>query len=224
MKLHGMPLSNYYNMAKHAVLMKGIACEFVAARPSQEPVFLEKSPMGKVPMLETEHGCITETDAILDYLDEAFPGPKLFPEDPFARAKVRQLMKVQELYVETPAHNLIGVLFGRELPAHVKEASQPAARKGLAALGRLAQFNPWIAGTEFTAADIFVFHSLVLSSRLTKLVYDWDLLMELPGLASWFEKVAAREITQQLMAENRAAAEALAARQGAGLRAEISAS
>ncbi|HEY0963589.1 MAG TPA: glutathione S-transferase family protein, partial [Pseudomonadales bacterium] len=116
MKLHGIALSNYYNMAKHAVMLKGVECEFVTTRPSQEPDFLAKSPMGKVPLLETKQGFLSETDAILDYLDEACPGPKLFPQDAFAKAKVRQLMKVQELYVETPAHNLIGALFGREVP------------------------------------------------------------------------------------------------------------
>ena len=212
MKLHGIPFSNYYNMAKHAVLFKGIACEFVTTRPSQEPDYLAKSPMGKIPLLETEQGCITETDVILDYLDEVFPTPRLFPQDAFARAKVRQLMKVQELYIETPAHNLIGLVFGRDLAQHVKDASQAEARKGLAALARLVQFGPWIAGGEFTAADIVVFHSFVLSNRLTKLSYGWDMLPEVPGLVAWFERVGALDITQRIMADNQAAADALAGR------------
>ena len=168
--------------------------------------------MGKVPLLETDHGFISETDAILDYLDEACPGPELFPQDPFARAKVRQLMKVQELYIETPAHNLIGVIFGREVPQHVKDASQPAARKGLAALGRLVHFKPWIAGNELTAADIFVFYSFVLSNRVTKLTYGWDMLAEVPGLAPWFERFGTLDITRRIMADNQAASDALAAR------------
>lgn len=212
MKLHGIPLSNYYNMARHAVLLKGIACEFVNTRPSQEADYLQRSPMGKVPLLETDQGYLSETDAILDYLDEAFPGQKLFPADPFARAKVRQLMKVQELYVETPAHNLVGVIFGREVAQHVKDASQPAVRKGLAALGRLVKFSPWIAGSEFTAADIVVFYSFVLSNRLAKLTYDWDMLPEVPGLAAWFERFGALDVTKRIMADNQAAMDALAAR------------
>jgi glutathione S-transferase len=212
MKLHGVPLSNYYNMAKHAVLLKGVACEFVNTRPSQEPDYLLKSPMGKIPLLETPQGFLSETDAILDYLDEAFPGPKLFPQDAFARAKVRQLMKVQELYVETPAHNLIGVIFGREIAPHVKEAVQPDARKGLAALGRLVKFSPWIAGSEFSAADIFVFYSFVLSNRLTKLTYDWDMLPEVPGLPAWYQRFEALEVTQGTLADNRAASAKLVER------------
>jgi glutathione S-transferase len=220
MKLHGMPLSNYFNMAKHAVLAKGIACEFVHARPSQEPDFLAKSPMGKVPLLETTQGFLSETDAILDYLDESVAdneggsasGICLFPRDAFARAKVRQLMKVQELYVETPAHNLVGAIFGRDVPQHVRDASQPAARKGLAALTRLVQFKPWIAGSELTAADLFVFYSFVLSNRITRTVYDWNMLDDVPGLAAWFTRFGELGITQQVMADYEAASAARAAR------------
>ena len=212
LKLYGMPLSNYFNMVKHALLEKGLEFEEVYVRPSQEPDFLQKSPMGKVPLLETEQGYLTETDAILDYLEEGCTGPALFPAEPFARARVRQLMKTQELYVETPAHDLIGALFGREVPAHVIENSRPAVSRGLAAISRLARFSPWIAGEQFSCADIVVFYSLTLSNRLTGLVYHWDLLDEVPGMRAWFELMQAREVTVQVMVESDAAAQALAAR------------
>ena len=52
-------------MEKIALLEKGIEFEEVDTRPSQEDDYLSMSPMGKVPCLETDHGCITEVDAIL---------------------------------------------------------------------------------------------------------------------------------------------------------------
>jgi glutathione S-transferase len=210
MKLYGAPLSNYFNMVKHALLEKGLEFEEVELRPSQDPGFLKMSPMGKVPVLETDKGFLTETDAILDYIDEAFPQHALFPRDPYARAKVRQVMKMQELYVETPVHNLVGVLFNREIPQHVRDATQPAAKKGLAALGRLVRFNPWICGEEMTAADIFVFYSFSLSNRLTKQVYGWDMLQEIPGLAAWYQCFMGRGVAIDIVKSNKAAVEALA--------------
>jgi glutathione S-transferase len=212
MKLHGGPLSNYYNMVKHAVLEKGIACEFIETRPSQDAAFLLKSPMGKVPLLETRQGFLTETNVILDYLEESHPAVPLLPADCFARAKARQLMKTQELYVETPAHDLIGAIFQREIPAHVKVASQVNALRGLAALGRLVNFNPWICGEQLTSADIFVFYSFTLSNRLTQLVYNWDMLKEIPGLDNWYKQFAERTITQGILADSKAVVDALAAR------------
>lgn len=217
MKLYGGALSNYFNMARHAILEKGLDCEIVPQRPGQDPAFLGKSPMGKIPVLETPQGFLTETDAILDYLEEAFPdSPRLFPAEPFARARVRQLMKTQELYVETPAHSLIGALFNREVPGHVQQSSRIDTAKGMAALGRLVRFSPWIAGPEFTCADIFVFHSFALSNRLTQLVHGWDLLQEVPGLAEWYERMGLRQITRQIMADQHTAVAALAARSRQG--------
>jgi glutathione S-transferase len=212
-KLYGAPFSNYFNMVKHALHEKGIAYEFVAVRPSQEPEFLAKSPLGKVPCLETADGFISETDAILDYLEEAYPQVPLLPQDPFARAKVRQLMKVQELYVETPIHDLIGVIFGREVPAHVKEVSQPAARRGLAALGRLAKFQPWLCGEQLSLADIFVFYSFTLSNRIAEAAYQWEPLQEVPGLSEWFQRFSERELTKTIVAETNAAFAAFNAKQ-----------
>lgn len=213
MKLYGMPLSNYFNVVKHAMLEKGLDFEVVETRPSQEPDFLNKSPMGKVPVLETERGFLTETDVILDYLEEVYPQQALFPQDPYARARVRQIIKVQELYVETPAHNLIAILFGREVPDAVKEQSRPAAQRGLAALARLVRFNPWLYGEMFSAADIFAFYSFTLSNRLTKLVYDWDMLQEVPGLTAWYQCVQERGVTRDVLRDTLAAQEALANRQ-----------
>ena len=54
LKLHGAPLSNYYNMAKALLLEKRLPFEEVMAAPSQQPAFLEISPMGKIPVLQTE--------------------------------------------------------------------------------------------------------------------------------------------------------------------------
>ncbi|MEE9254525.1 MAG: glutathione S-transferase N-terminal domain-containing protein, partial [Pseudomonadales bacterium] len=58
LKLHGFPISNYFNMAKIALLEKGIEFEEVTTRPSQEDEYLDRSPMGKVPCLETDAGFI----------------------------------------------------------------------------------------------------------------------------------------------------------------------
>ena len=55
-KLHGMPLSNYYNVVKAIMLEKEIPFEEVHVKPNQESEYLSKSPMGKVPCMETTAG------------------------------------------------------------------------------------------------------------------------------------------------------------------------
>ena len=99
-KLYGMPLSNYYNMAKTVLLEKGMDFEEVLILPNQESDFLGKSPMGKVPAMETEQGFLTETGVMIDYLDSLGQGESFYPADPFEKAKVQEIIRYLELYVE----------------------------------------------------------------------------------------------------------------------------
>jgi glutathione S-transferase len=198
-KLHGFPMSNYYNMVKAALLEKGIDFEDVAVRPSQDEGYLDKSPMGKVPYIETEDGYLSETQTILEYLEESGPGPSLLPSSSFERAKVRELMHGLELYVELPARTCYGpVFFGREASTEVLEMAKKNLEKGIRSVRRLARFGPFIAGASLTLADLFAIYSLPLANRVTKKLWQWDLLADLPGATEWslmmYERAAMKTI------------------------------
>ena len=203
LKLHGAPLSNYYNMAKTAMLEKGIAFEEVLTSPSQDAGYLARSTMGKVPCLETDAGFLAETRAILDYLEELQPEPALLPADPFARAKVRELAQSIELYIELVARKGYGALRGNPLPDDQKEAYGKELTKGTAAVARLARFSPWIAGEQFTYADLIAFFTIQYASRAAKANADIDLLAMLPGAEEWNGRMVERESIKQAMADQR---------------------
>lgn len=214
LKLHGIPVSNFYCIAKQALLEKGIAFEEVFAVPSQEPAFLAISPMGKVPALETTAGVLTETSVMLDYLEDLQPQPALYPADPFQRARARQVIKMIELYVEGPAHSLAAVVFGGEASPAQIESVRPMMQRGLAALRQLATFSPWLAGDRFGYADIFAYHSFTLTALIAGKVYDWDVVAEVPGLREWMARVGERPITRQLTEESQAALAAFLKQRG----------
>jgi glutathione S-transferase len=207
-RLHGAPGSNYYNVVKTALLEKAIAFEAVAAQPSQDPGYLAKSPMGKIPCIETAQGFLAETHVILDYLEDTQPTPALLPADPFARAKVRELVQSIELYVELVARRGFGVFFDREVPQHVKDALKQELPKGIAAIRKLAKFSPWIAGSEFTYADLFGYWAFSLASLSAKRNAGIDLFEQLPGAEAWYDRVAARESVKKALADQAAARKA----------------
>lgn len=207
--LYGIPLSNFFSMTKHAILEKGVEVEFVDCRPGQDPAFLEMSPMGKVPFVKTPDGFLSESTVIMEYLEDTAGGPALMPSDPYEKALVRRLMKTVELYIEAPIHPLVGALFGREVAPWVIENCPAQARRGLGALGRMARFSPWLAGEQFTYADILAFYSLNLSRTLTLSNYEWDLLDDVPGLKDWYELMSERAVTKEVMKDVKAASEAL---------------
>ena len=110
-KLHGFASSNYYNVPKLAMMEKGIEFEEVLAYtgfgPTYKPEYLDRTPLGKIPALETPEGFISESRAILDYIERANPQSPLLPDSAFGAAKVQELSQFIELYFELVARRLI---------------------------------------------------------------------------------------------------------------------
>ena len=212
LKLHGFSVSNYANMVKHCLIEKGIEFEQIDARPNQDADYLAISPMGKVPCLETPDGYLIETAAILDYLEDVYPEPAMYPADAFARAKAREIMHVAGLYIELAARRHLGsAFFGRERSEEALVEVRPQVEKGLRALTQLADFGPFVMGTEFGNADIFVYQSFRLASPVLKITYDWDPRVDVPGYTEFEAAMRERDSTKTVDADNKAAMDAMMA-------------
>ncbi len=212
LKLHGISVSNYSNMVKQCLLEKGVEFEQLNAIPGQEAEFLAKSPMGKVPCLETSEGFLVETPVILDYLEEVYPDPPMYPTDAFARAKAKEIILVTELYIELVARRHLGFThFGSERSETAFTEVRPLVEKGLRAFNRLANFGPYVMGSEFGNADIFLYHSVRLARDILKRTYDWDIVPEVPGLAAHIVAMEEREKTKLVIADHEQAMAALMA-------------
>ena len=206
--LYGFPMSNYFNMVKATLLEKGLPFRTELVRPSQESDYRARSPMGKVPCIETERGALCETQVILEHLEQIAPSPALLPSDPYERAKVRELMRTLELYIELPARTCYGpVFFDGKVSDEVLERAHEGLRKGARAVQQLARFGPYLAGPELTLADLFGIYSLPIASRVTRKLWEWDLIAELPGAAEWVQTMNARPSMQSIRSDQRAAAQ-----------------
>lgn len=208
-KLYGFAVSNYYNMAKFALLEKGIKFEEVAAMPSQESDYKAKSPMGKVPCLETDKGFLAETSVILEYIEATSANPALLPADAYAAAKVREVMKVLELYIELPARRHYGELFfgGPRNQAAFDEA-KPVMENGVNALQALCSFKPFLCGN-FSFADIMAAHIFIYAQPVAQAIYGWDLIAAVPGLAAALDATNARTAGAKVMADQQVALKAM---------------
>ncbi len=204
-KLYGINLSNYYAILKAIMLEKGMDFEEVEVKPNQDQDYLTRSPMGKVPCIETEQGFITETGVIIDYIDALGEGPGFYPENPFAKAKVQELMRHIELYIELPARRLYGeVFFDRPAQAGEKEAVRKLLERGFASLGTLASFDPWLAGERITYADFYFRFTVSLATVVCRKALDWDAYNDVPNLRPLMERLNQRESIQRVMADQAA--------------------
>ena len=192
-KIHGVTISNYYNSVKLALVEKDIDFEEVSVFPSQEPDVLAVSPMGKVPWMEVDGAALSETNVIYDYLEDVKPDPSLYPGDPFARAKVKEIIRVIEQYVDAAARRHIAtVYFGAPVDELAFKEARPALENGLRALESVAKFAPFIAGNTFTFADITAYFQIRFANLHTTKIYDWDIAESIPGLAAYLAMIGER--------------------------------
>lgn len=179
--LCGFAVSNYHNKVKLALLEKGVGFEEQEVFPLGSPELMAKSPLGKIPYIETEDGVLVESQVIVDYIEARYPQQPLIPADPYRAAQVRELLTFLELHIELVARELYAeAFFGGKVSDDVKQRVDAKLKKSIAALGTLAKFTPYIAGDTFSMADCAaIFHFPAVSAASYKVLGE-DLLAGLP--------------------------------------------
>lgn len=206
--LHGFPVSNYFNKVKLVLLEKNIAFTEAAAYPMKlTGADLAASPLGKIPFITTPHGALCESQAIVDYLEAAYPTPALLPADPFAAAKVRELTTYIELHIELVARELYSqAFFGGTVSDSAQARVRKQLEKNIAALKTLVKFAPYAAGDTFSQADCAAFVSLPLAGMACKAIYGEDLLVS-GGVdyKAYIKMIGERPAAQKVLADRKAA-------------------
>jgi glutathione S-transferase len=212
--LCGFAVSNYYNKVKLSLLEKGVPFTESTVYPSQSEEMLSESPMGKVPFLRTPKGVLSESQVLTEFIEDNWPEPPLYPHDPYARARCRELIEHVELHVELVARRLYKeAFFGGTVSEEAKAEVAPLLEKGLRSFGRLARFAPYIGGDAFTHADCAAWVHLPLVSQCTRKIYGRDFLDELlPQAKAYLKTVGERPHAQKVNEDRKAAMDAFMAK------------
>ncbi|TKC80071.1 glutathione S-transferase [Trinickia terrae] len=212
-QLYGFALSNYYNKVKFVLLEHGIEFEEVFVLASQDEAVLAHSPLGKVPYIRTDAGDLCESEVIVEYLAQRHPDKPIFPADPFKAAKARELVTFVELHLELVARDLYKeAFFGGTVTDEVKARTAKRLAHGIGGFKRLAKFGPYLAGDEFTIADIAAFVSLPLVGMATATIYGRDFLLD-AGIdwKGYVKLINQRPAAQRVSADRKAYIEASSA-------------
>jgi glutathione S-transferase len=175
-EIHGYKLCPFAWRTRLAASEKGVSFDwFPADVPEPHALSKEHNPNKRSPLMR--HGDFTVTDSavIAQYIDEAFQGPPLQPEDPKARAQMRLTM------IE-----LGGVMFDSR-----KDLDDEARTRINAALAKLeAKLSddvPWLCGDKPSRADLEIWPFLAYLEQKGGLALD-----QLPRVARYWERVQAR--------------------------------
>lgn len=205
LKLCGFSASNYYNKIKLQLLEKGVAFEEeLVWTGSTHPKLMERSPMGKVPFLDTPHGAISESIACAEYIEAAYPEHSLLPKDAFAAGKVRELIVHMDLHLELVARVLhLEALWGGKVSDGVKERQRKLLDQGIASFTKIAKWSPFVAGDTFTLADCAAAVHLPLVGMTTKIIYGEDLLAKATPYKDYLKRLAERPAFAKMNADRK---------------------
>ena len=157
----GFQRSTYVNVVRLVLTEKGVPFRFHDTEDEMyTPGHLARHPFGRVPVLQHGDFVLYETDAIIRYVDEVMPGPRLTPEDPRQRARMNQWMGVVDGYVYpymiyhiSHERNVFPEL-GIEPKQAIIDRALPTAKRCLEVMDReLADRRPFIVGDRVTLAD-----------------------------------------------------------------------
>jgi maleylacetoacetate isomerase len=95
MKLYTFFRSSAAFRVRIALNLKGLSYDSIpkvfAKNEHRAPDYLDLNPQGLIPALETDGAVLSQSLAIIEYLDETYQRPRLLPVDPIARAHVRSM-------------------------------------------------------------------------------------------------------------------------------------
>lgn len=196
----GASYSVYVRAVRLALAEKGVPYRLVEidifAAGGPPPDYLSRHPFGRIPAFEHDGFRLYESGAITRYVDEAFPGPPLQPDDPRRRARVNQIIGILDNYAY---RTLVWDIFvervrapaqGRQPDEERIASALPKAATCLEALEGLMGDAPWLAGPMLTLADL---HAAPIFAYFTMAPEGAELLARCPGLRRWWNAMAVRQ-------------------------------
>ena len=194
MRLYDFPLAPNPRRLRVYLAEKGIEIPKLTVDlregAQRAPGFLALNPHGSLPVLELDDGTIlSESEAIIEYLEELHPEPAMIGRTPLERARTRRLERLCEVSVLFRAaryvHATLAPLPGAKPNPALAEWAKSELPRGLAVLE--AEVGEFVAGERVTVADCTLFAAFEFA-RLARLLLEDGF----PKLGAWHARFSAR--------------------------------
>jgi glutathione S-transferase len=192
--LYGFPRSTFVNIVRLVLTHKNVPYTFHDLEAVMgKPEHLALHPFDRVPILRHGDFTIYETSAIVSYIDEAFAGPNLTPQDVRARGRMNQwISAVNSYYYPYMIYHVtherlvfpeLGIASDEKVVAH----AMPKVELGLGVLEReLSHGQDYVLGPELSLADFFILPSTFAFSLTEE---GRALYPKFPGFCRWRERM-----------------------------------
>ena len=181
-----------------ALNLKGVAYEAVDTSllhgEQRDPAYLARNPQGLVPMLEVDGLKLTQSLAIIDWLDATYPAPRLIPAAPDARAA--ELAKAMVIAADIhPINNLRILKYLKNDLDQSQDVIDQWARhwiiEGFTALEAMADpAQPYLSGAAPGLADVFLVPQMANARRVNTPLDAFPKLVAIDARATALEPFA----------------------------------
>ena len=167
----------------------------LVAEEQKMPAYLAINPLGQVPVYEDDQGVHIDSLVILQYLDERYPDPSLFPSDPTLKQEVLDWIDCSSGPMRDVSHHLYWQLI--EPPQEGTDWTEVGRLKvqGYALLdtmeASLAHAGNWLCG-DLSAADFSVF-AWIYGYKRFDLPEAWA---RYPNIQMWYQRLENRPCVQ----------------------------
>jgi glutathione S-transferase len=153
-------------------------------------------PAGTVPAMDDDGFVLSESDAIIEYLDETRAVRALLPAEPRARARARFASRLHDFRLEPRVRALFPFVGAGKSAA--ADAGIAALREAIGALAGIISPSPYAAGAEFSLGDCGWAPTFLLADRVAAAL-DAPPLAYGAKLLRWREAIDAVPAVQKVM-------------------------
>jgi glutathione S-transferase len=155
LKLYQSDVSPYSTRVRILAHAKGLKLENVPPPGGnmKSAEYLAVNPLGKIPSLDHDGEVLIESEVIGEYLEDAFPSPTLRPVDPMARAKVRLLSRMGDLYLSPPLVTLFWQLNPKTRDAATVDQAFKDIETAAGHIAHVLEGPDYAAGGRLSLAD-----------------------------------------------------------------------
>ncbi len=175
MRLYGYFRSSAAYRVRIALALKGLAYDQVSVHllrgEQRQPEYVMKNPQGLVPTLELDDGTLlTQSLAIIEYLDALKPEPRLIPKEPVLAAKMRAVALAIACDIHPLGNRRVLDYLGSELKQDnddIEAWIRHWISAGLEAIEKLIAPGPFCFGASPTLADICLIPQIFSARRFS---------------------------------------------------------
>ena len=203
MKLWTGDLSPYSAKVRMQIYAMGVEADVEFTLPDEFLLgrLAERSPIGRIPVLELDDGLVPESEVIAEYLDERWPERALTGRSPRERAEVRLLSRIADVYLMNNIFLSLRQIDRATRVDAVRDLLMGQVVRGMGALERHLGEGPFAVGDTLTRADCSCVPALWLCEHTVPRLDVDNPILATTKVAAYWDRIRENEHAARVLAE-----------------------